>query len=195
MVAMMRASISRHQPRRKRRQQHRDDAGGRRHQARPGGGVAELGLQPERHQQMLAKNTRIAQAEGQRAQREIAALEQRQVDDRMLLGQLPDQEGGEADRGDDGQRPRSAVEANQSASLPVSSMTCSAPTQTTSRPSPTVSIGSLRVGVSRLCRLRPAQERHDQAHRHIDQEDPAPVDNCRRYSRPGSGRRSAPPGW
>ena len=45
------------------------------------------------------------------------------------------------------------VDENQSASLPVSSMTCSVPTQRISRPSPTVSMGSWRVGVSRLERL------------------------------------------
>ena len=42
-----------------------------------------------------------------------------------------------------------ADEANQSASLPVSSITCSAPTQTSSSMKPVVSIGALRVGVSR----------------------------------------------
>ena len=72
----------------------------------------------------------------------------------MVLGQFPDQEGDEADRRDDAPAITIAVEENQSASLPVSSMTCSAPTQTISSPSPTVSIGSLRVGVSRLASAR-----------------------------------------
>ena len=40
-------------------------------------------------------------------------------------------------------------EWNQSRSLPLSSMICSAPTQITSSPRPTPSIGSLTVGVSR----------------------------------------------
>ncbi|MCY1376887.1 hypothetical protein D9M69_644140 [compost metagenome] len=39
--------------------------------------------------------------------------------------------------------------ANQSSSLPLSSMICSAPTQTTSSARPTLSIGSLRVTDSR----------------------------------------------
>ncbi len=43
-----------------------------------------------------------------------------------------------------------AGELNQSASLPVSSITCSAPTQISSSMKPVVSIGTLRVGVSRL---------------------------------------------
>ncbi|SRR5258706_16192687 len=42
-----------------------------------------------------------------------------------------------------------AEEANQSASLPVSSITCRAPTQISSSMNPVRSIGSLRVGVSR----------------------------------------------
>ena len=41
-------------------------------------------------------------------------------------------------------------EWNQSRSLPLSSMICSAPTQITSKPRPTPSIGSLTVAVSRL---------------------------------------------
>jgi hypothetical protein len=40
-------------------------------------------------------------------------------------------------------------EENQSSSLPLSSMICSAPTHTTSSAMPTRSTGSLRVGVSR----------------------------------------------
>jgi hypothetical protein len=45
------------------------------------------------------------------------------------------------------------VDPNQSAFLPVSSMICSAPAQTTSRPSPTMSMGSLAVALSRAARL------------------------------------------
>ena len=48
------------------------------------------------------------------------------------------------------------VEANQSASLPVSSITCSAPTQTISSPSPTVSMGSLRVGRLAVLQIAPS---------------------------------------
>ena len=43
-----------------------------------------------------------------------------------------------------------SVEANQSSSLPLSSINCKAPTHSTSRVRPTLSMGSLRVGVSRL---------------------------------------------
>src|SRR5271154_5182652 len=45
-------------------------------------------------------------------------------------------------------------EDHQSASLPLSSMTWSAPTQITSRAKPTRSTGTLRVGVSRLDSIR-----------------------------------------
>ena len=54
-----------------------------------------------------------------------------------------------------------AGEENQSASFPVSSITCSAPTQTSSSMKPVRSIGSLRVGVSRLAMFR----QHSTAHR------------------------------
>ena len=47
-----------------------------------------------------------------------------------------------------------AGELNQSASLPVSSITCSEPTQTRSSTKPVRSIGTFRVGVSRLRMLR-----------------------------------------
>ncbi len=52
------------------------------------------------------------------------------------------------------------VELNQSRSLPLSSMICSAPTQTNSSARPTRSIGSLRVGVS--CDLRLFQQMNAQ---------------------------------
>jgi len=44
-------------------------------------------------------------------------------------------------------------ELNQSTSLPLSSITCSAPTHTTRSANPTLSTGRRRVGVSRLDRL------------------------------------------
>src|ERR1700722_10432417 len=53
-----------------------------------------------------------------------------------------------------------AGELNQSASLPVSSMTCSEPTQTTSNERPMVSTGTRRVGVSRWARLRQLMKAH-----------------------------------
>jgi hypothetical protein len=54
----------------------------------------------------------------------------------MLLGQLPGEEEGEADRR--GRRETTiCVELNQSSSLPLSTMICSAPTQTTSSARPT----------------------------------------------------------
>ena len=47
-----------------------------------------------------------------------------------------------------------AGDPNQSASLPVSSITWKAPTHTSNSMKPVVSTGSLRVGVSRLAMLR-----------------------------------------
>src|SRR3546814_3361231 len=75
-----------------RRQQHRDDTARRRHEAGPGGVVTEPGLHPQRLQHDRAEEHRITEAEHQRANREVAVLEQRQIDDRMLFAELPDQE-------------------------------------------------------------------------------------------------------
>src|SRR3546814_8176128 len=52
------------------------------------------------------------------------------------------------------------LDANQSASLPLSSRICSAPTQTISKPRPMPSTGNLRIGVSRV--LRPCQQTNAQ---------------------------------
>ena len=194
-VAMMRASTLRHHPRRQRRQQHRDDAGGRRHQPRPGGGVADLGLQPQRHQQIAGEEHGIAQAEGQRAQREIAALEQRQVDDRDVSRSAPRS-------GRRRSRPPATiaritiwVEANQSASLPCVQHHLQRADPDHQQPQAHRVDGQLAGGGLAVLQVAPAQEGHDQAHRHIDQENPAPVIIVARYSRPGWGRRSAPPAW
>src|SRR3546814_8022528 len=73
-----------------RRQQHRDDTARRRHEAGPGGVVTEPGLHPQRLQHDRAEEHRITEAEHQRANREVAVLEQRQIDDRMLFAELPD---------------------------------------------------------------------------------------------------------
>ncbi len=113
---------------------------------------AHMGLQPERHQQHVGEENAVAQAEDQRSQGEIREPEKREVDDRMLLGQFPDQEQ---------QKPTTETmarmtimsEANQSAFLPRSSMICSAPAHSTSRPIPIASVETLTVSVSRDLRL------------------------------------------
>ena len=70
---------------------------GRLHEPGPGRRVAELGLQPERQDHDVAEEHRVSDAGDQRADREVAPEEQAQVDDRVPLGELPDQERDEAD--------------------------------------------------------------------------------------------------
>ncbi len=71
------------------------------HQARPGRRVAQVALQPQRHQHDVAEEDGVSQAQRDGAEREAARLEQAQVDDGMLFGELPDQPGGEGNEGDD----------------------------------------------------------------------------------------------
>ena len=127
--------------------------------------------------------------------REVAALEQRQVDDRMLVGQLPDQPGGEADDGDDRQHddegriePVGVLARVEHASAARRPRAPAAP----ARPCRSAACASASRGSRRLRQQSSAATQPD---RHVDQEDPAPVSSCRRYSRPGSGRRSARPAW
>ena len=110
----------------------------------------------------------------------------------LLLGQLPDQEGDEADRPRRRRAARSSVDSNQSCSLPRSSISCSAPTQTTSSDRPMTSIGALaRAFVSKRLSRRQRERRADERDRHVDEEDRRPANSCRTSCRRGSGRRSA----
>ena len=82
-------------------QQHRDHAQRRGGETGPGGGVAQVLLQPQRHQQGDREERGIAQHHRQRAGGEVAVTEQFQVHDRVGIGQLPDQEDRDRDRRDD----------------------------------------------------------------------------------------------
>ena len=88
-----------------RRAEHREDAHDAGRVARPGGGVAHVGLQPERQDDDAGEEGAEAHGVGGRGADEAAVPEDPEVDDRVLLGQLPDHEGDEADRGDDAVHP------------------------------------------------------------------------------------------
>ncbi len=77
---------------------------GRDRQARPGRGIAHLGLQPERQQHHIAKEEAITQANGDSARTKVASPEQSQVDDRMGFGPFPDDEDRQPDERDNRQR-------------------------------------------------------------------------------------------
>ena len=72
----------------------RGHAGGRRR-------VAHEALQPLRRQHVGAKESGEGQTDRQHADGEATMTEYAQIDDGMFFMQLPDQEGGEADDGDD----------------------------------------------------------------------------------------------
>ncbi len=74
------------------RHQHRQDANRCDGQPRPGRGIAHLGLQPLRQDQVDAEEAGIATDHDQRADAEIAVGKQAQVDDRVLVGHFPDDE-------------------------------------------------------------------------------------------------------
>ncbi|KAG1251737.1 hypothetical protein G6F65_018222 [Rhizopus arrhizus] len=82
---------------------HRQDADRRGRQARPDRGVAHVTLQPLREQQGHAEERRIGHHHRQRTGAEVAMAEQLQVDDRILVGQFPDQEHRQRHHGHTGQ--------------------------------------------------------------------------------------------
>ena len=80
----------------------REQSHGRHREPRMRCGIAQRGLQPQRKEDVYAHHAEIAETEHDRRNPEVAALEQRQVNDRMLVGQLPGHEKHQADQGDDG---------------------------------------------------------------------------------------------
>ena len=124
----------------------------------------------------LPKKSAVGDRQRQRADQEVAPREQAQVDDRVLARSAPR-------RGRTRSRPRrrprarrSGVESNQSSSLPLSSMICSAPTQTTSSAEADVVDRQLARRGLALAVDRPGERRGDQADRDVDVEDPRPRD-------------------
>ena len=83
-----------------RREQDREQSDWREHEAGVGRGVADIGLQPQRQQHEIAEVEPVADRERDRAAREIAQLEERQVDDRMLRRQFPHDEERQRDHRD-----------------------------------------------------------------------------------------------
>src|SRR3546814_1367100 len=61
-------------------------------QARPDRGVAEVSLQPQRDDQRDGEERGVREYQRDRAGGEVAVPEQAQVHDRILVGELPDEE-------------------------------------------------------------------------------------------------------
>ena len=85
------------------REQDRQDADRRGGETGPDRGVAQVALQPQRHQDADAEERRVGQHHRDGPGGEVAVAEQAQVDDRILVGQFPDHEHRQRDRRDDGQ--------------------------------------------------------------------------------------------
>ena len=83
---------------------HRKDAHDAGRVAGPGRGVAHVDCSQSGMITMLAKKAPKPTDVGRRGTDEAAVAEDLQIDDRVLLGQLPDQEANEPDRGDDAER-------------------------------------------------------------------------------------------
>src|SRR5580704_13278531 len=86
-----------------RRKNNREHTAPCHHESGPRGGVTHVVLQPLRRQYIDAEEGAEGEAEHQHAGGEAAMPEDAQVDNWELLRQLPDQEGEESDRGNDGE--------------------------------------------------------------------------------------------
>ena len=157
-----------------RRQNDRDHPHRRRRQTGPGSGVAVDLLQQLRQQYDSAEVEHIGQADTQTADGEVARLKQRQVDYRVIVSQLPDNQEAYRHHRHDGQ------DDNLVGSEPVELFTAvehhlqATDTDNQQRQPDAVDTSLFGTGFA------PAQglQRHDHhcdTNRHVDEEDPAPV--------------------
>src|SRR3546814_5188955 len=75
---------------------HRQHADRRGRQARPDRGVAEVSLQPQRDDQRDGEERGVREYQRDRAGGEVAVPEKAQVNDRILVGELPDERSAES---------------------------------------------------------------------------------------------------
>ena len=138
--------------------------------------VAHVLLQPQRQQHDVAEEQAVGERHRERARRRNCAA-------RTAAGRRPDARSVSSQTRKNA-KPTTAttastticVEPNQSSSLPLSSMICSAPTQSTSSARPTLSIGTLRGRRLALAVDRPRDAAATQPDRDVDVEDPRPRD-------------------
>ena len=148
----------------------------REHDARHRRRIAHVLLQPQRQQHHVAEERAVAERHRERAASRNCGARTAAGRRPDVVRQLPDEEQREAHRRDDRQRDDLARRRTSRGSLPLSSMICSAPTQSTTSPRPTPSIGSL----TRRRLARPVDHPRDgggaQSDRDVDVEDPRPRD-------------------
>ncbi|NYH20169.1 hypothetical protein GGD41_007397 [Paraburkholderia bryophila] len=139
----------------------------------PEGRITERALQPLRHDHVDREERRIRQHQRQRPGREIAMLEKPQVDDRIRLGQFPDQEQQNAERGHD-RHPHDECRVE-----PVLVVTLvqhdlqRADAEYQRRETDIVDL-RLRGGLGPPLHLRVHHRTRENADRHVDQERPLP---------------------
>ena len=158
-----------------RRQDDRHQADWRQHHAGFGGRVAHELLQPQRQQHHVAEEQPVADRNAEGAGPEVANLEQAQIDHRMLVGQLPDQEEGEAHHGRDRQAHDQAGMEPVVLLAQVQHHLHRRDPDHQQRQSQLVN-GQLVDDAFAFAVDRPRRQRRDDADRDVDVEDPRPVD-------------------
>ncbi|CCJ76454.1 200 kDa antigen p200, putative [Cronobacter muytjensii 530] len=157
-----------------RREDNRNDPDRRRGKPRPGGGIAVYLLQQLRQQHNRAEVEHIGKTDAQTANGEVARLKQREVDNRVLVGQLPDNQEAERDHGHDRQHHDfSGVKPVELFAL-VEHHLETADADDQQRQPHSVNAPLFGAGFAATQRLQRHQH-HSDADRHVDKEDPAPV--------------------
>ena len=157
-----------------RRQDHRQNPYRRRCQPCPGCGISVNLLQQLRQQNYRAEVEHISQTDRQAANGEVARLKQRQIDDRVIVCQLPHQQDGQRNYGHDPQHDNlGRVKPVELLSAVQHYLQTADPHYQQHQPDhinpPDFGFGfPATQGLQR-------QYHHCHTNRHVDKEDPAPV--------------------
>ncbi len=131
------------------RQQNREQTHGREHHACKGGRVTHVLLQPQGQQHGVAEEGSVGKRHGEGGGPEIAVAEQTEIDDRMPFGEFPNQKDEQSDGRHDGER-HDLPGLEPVEILALVEQNLQRPHPNTRSAKPTLSIGTLTVGVSRL---------------------------------------------
>ena len=157
-----------------RRQQDRDHPDRCRRQTRPGGGIAIHLLQQLRQQNNRAEVEHIGEADTQAADGEVSRLKEREIDDRVVVRQLPDDQEAYRHHRDNGQDDDLLRVEPVELFTAVEHDLQTADTQDQQRQPDAVDTPLFGARLSSPQRLQRHQY-HDGANRYVDEEDPAPV--------------------
>ena len=139
-----------------------------------GGGIAHRRLQPLRDDDDAREIGAKAQRQRENARCEADVAEYPQIDDRMLLGQFPDDEGGKADHGQDRQDDDQRIAEPVMVAADIQHDLQATDPENEQKQAHAIDRHARRVGFHR------AQQRHRRHHaqdrdRHVDEEDPVPA--------------------